>query len=48
MVDGVNRVGKDGRYTLPTELAEKYRGEYFAAYETDDGEIKLKQIEDEP
>lgn len=43
-VDGVNRVNKDGRYKLPPALAEKYRDEYLAAVERDDGTIVLRAV----
>lgn len=44
MTDGVNKVGKDGRYQLPPSLAEKYREEYLAASEDAEGRIVLSAV----
>jgi hypothetical protein len=43
-VDGVNKVRTDGRYKLPTELAQKYEGEFLAAYEKE-SKIVLKVVD---
>jgi len=43
--DGVNQVWDDGRYKLPPDLGDKYRGDFLSAKEIRDGRIVLERVE---
>jgi len=46
-VDGVNKVAQDGRFKLPPELAQKYKGEYLSVSEEETGELRLQVVDHE-
>jgi len=43
-VEGVNVVRRDGRYKLPSGLADRFEGQHLAAWENSRGNIELKPV----